>query len=51
MLDYVYLQTFGLLEICLGDNAKTEQFENVSKFYNLNSELLQYDYRFLETIS
>ena len=27
-------------EICLGENTKTDQFEKVSKSYNLNSELL-----------
>ena len=32
-------------EICLLENAKTGQFEKVSKFYNLNSELLQCDCR------
>ena len=30
---------YDLGEICLGENAKTDQFEKVSKFYNLNSEL------------
>ena len=32
-------------EICHCENAKTDQFEKVSEFYNLNSELLQCDYR------
>ena len=36
---------YDLGEICLGENAKTDQFEKVSKFYNLNLELLQCDYR------
>ena len=35
----------NLGEIRLGENAKTDQFEKVSKFYNLNSELLQRNYR------
>ena len=30
-------------EIYLGENVKTEQFKKVSKFYNLNSGLLQCD--------
>ena len=32
-------------EICLGENTKTDQPEKVSKFYNLNLELLQCEYR------
>ena len=35
----------GLGEIYLGENVKTDQFEKVSKFCNLNSELLQCNYR------
>ena len=33
----------NLGEICVVENAKTDQFEKVSKFYNLNSKLFQYD--------
>lgn len=32
MLDYVYLHSFDLVKICLGENAKIEQFGKVSKF-------------------
>ena len=32
-------------KICIGENAKTDQSEKVPKFDNLNSELLQCDYR------
>ena len=35
----------NLGEICHCENVKTDQFEKVSEFYNLNSELLQCDYR------
>ena len=45
MLDYVYLQTFEMVKICLFKNVTNEDFENVSKFYNLSTELLQCDYR------
>ena len=38
-----------LWEICFGENAKIEEFENISKFYSLKSELLQCDYT-VETI-
>ena len=33
----------NLGEICVVENAKTDQFEKVSKFCNLNSELFQCD--------
>ena len=29
MLDYVYLQTFDLMKIYLGENVKIVQFKNV----------------------
>ena len=35
MLDYVYLQTFYLAKICLGENVKIRQ---IDKVYSLNSE-------------
>ena len=40
---YVQFTTFFYWggKICLGENAKTDQLEKVSTFYNLNSELLQ----------
>ena len=44
---YVQFTTFVYWggKICLGENAETDQFEKVSTFYNLNSELLQCHYR------
>ena len=48
MLDDVYLLTFEMVKIYLFENVTNEHFENVPKSwksYNLNSELLQCDYR------